>query len=102
MNAADTIAAISSAIGPAGRMIVRVSGPDAHGIARALLDGGNPGAGTAERCGLRRGGSVWVYSFAGPRSYTGEDLVEFHLPGSPVLVRLVLDNMTALGARPAE
>ncbi|MDB5318617.1 MAG: trmE [Phycisphaerales bacterium] len=44
----------------------------------------------------------WVYWFAGPRSYTGEDLVEFHVPGSPLLGRMLLDEIVRRGARLAE
>jgi tRNA modification GTPase len=37
----------------------------------------------------------------GPRSYTTEDVVEFHLPGSQALAELVLDRCLAAGARHA-
>jgi tRNA modification GTPase len=37
-----------------------------------------------------------------PRSYTREDVVELHLPGSPPLARAVLDALLAAGARAAE
>src|SRR5207237_7772135 len=33
---------------------------------------------------------------------TGEDLVEFHIPGNPVLARLLLDHLRRCGARDAE
>src|SRR5688572_1455739 len=106
MNADDTIAAISSSAGPAPRMIVRLSGRDAHTIARALVDTNADVVGaTAVRARLRFAGvSVpsWVYLFKGPRSYTGDDLVEFHLPGNPLLVRMLMDELVARGARPAE
>ncbi len=42
-----------------------------------------------------------VLFFAGPHSYTGEDLVEFHLHGSPAIVREVLRVTMAYGARMA-
>jgi tRNA modification GTPase len=38
----------------------------------------------------------------GPRSYTREDVVELHLPGSPPLARAALDALLDAGARPAE
>ncbi|HEY1921432.1 MAG TPA: GTPase, partial [Tepidisphaeraceae bacterium] len=44
----------------------------------------------------------WVYSFVGPRSYTGQDLAEFHIPGNPLLARMMLDWIVGLGARIAE
>jgi len=45
---------------------------------------------------------AWIYAFQSPRSYTGEDAIEFHLPGSPVLAKLLLDELYRQGARPAE
>ena len=107
MNPADTVAAISSAVGPAARMIVRVSGLGAVGMAAdvARLPASNLQAAAAPRVRLRFSGlsaPAWVYIFRGPRSYTGDDLVEFHLPGNPLLARLLLDHLCASGARPAE
>ena len=104
MDANDTIAAISSAVGAAARIIVRVSGPEAHAIARALT-AVEVDAGGAVRCRTWPGVGAWLYVFRGPRSYTGEDLVEFHIPGSPLLARMVLDEIVRLGqggARHAE
>jgi tRNA modification GTPase len=43
-----------------------------------------------------------VLFFAGPRSYTGEDLLELQLHGSPLLVRRVLAVLFRLGARQAD
>ena len=40
--------------------------------------------------------------FPSPNSYTGEDMVEFSLHGSPVLIAALLDCLCALGARLAE
>ena len=37
----------------------------------------------------------------GPRSYTGEDTVEFHCHGSPAVLAAGLDALYAAGARPA-
>ena len=37
-----------------------------------------------------------------PRSYTGDDLIELHLPGNPVLARLLMGEILQRGARPAE
>jgi tRNA modification GTPase len=45
---------------------------------------------------------AWLYTFHAPRSYTGQDLVEFHIPGNPLLARMLLDALIAHGARPAE
>jgi tRNA modification GTPase len=40
--------------------------------------------------------------FRAPRSYTGEDVAEFHCHGSPYLLRRVLELVWREGARPAE
>jgi tRNA modification GTPase len=92
-------------------MIVRVSGRLAPGLADELVvcdsDGGlSASSGTcASRAELSFSNlrcPAWVYRFVAPRSYTGEDLVEFHLPGNPVLVRLLLRELESRGLRPAE
>jgi tRNA modification GTPase len=43
-----------------------------------------------------------VVCFPAPNSFTGEDVVEFHLHGNPRIVSLVCDAGCALGALPAE
>jgi tRNA modification GTPase len=105
-NAGDTIVALGSAVGPAARMIVRTSGPASLAIA-ASLDGTVPAdaaaAGVSRRT-LRFGGlavPAWVYRFVSPRSYSGEDAAEYHLPGNPLLARKLLEAIVARGARPA-
>lgn len=42
--------------------------------------------------------ALWM---PGPRSYTGEDVLELHLPGSPPLLALVQRRLLALGYAPA-
>jgi tRNA modification GTPase len=103
MNTTDTIAAISSAVGPAARMIVRLSGPHAQHIAREITPCGEIEPASATRCTLTPPGvPTHLYAFAAPRSYTGDDLVEFHIPGSPVVARMILDDLLRRGARHAE
>jgi tRNA modification GTPase len=98
MTTGDTIVAIGSAAGTAARMILRVSGPAAHAIA-SCLSGPLPQdtAGVALRRTLRFAGlslpGCWVYLFRAPRSYTGEDLAEFHIPGNPLVARMLLDDI---------
>src|SRR5439155_5348823 len=43
-----------------------------------------------------------AYVFRAPRSFTREDVVELHLPGSPGLLALVMDAVLAAGARAAQ
>jgi tRNA modification GTPase len=102
----DTIVAISSAVGAGARMIVRASGPAAGRLAsdiweRSLPGGGHAACGTLALANLQVPG-CWLYLFRSPRSYTGEDLVEFHIPASPLLARMLLDDLIARGARPAD
>ena len=104
MNSDDTIAAISSSVGAAPRMIVRLSGPGTHLIVKSLGVNEFEG-GTACRCDLTFNGLVvpaWLYLFRSPHSYTGQDSAEFHIPGNPLLAKLLLDELYHLGARPAE
>ena len=100
MNTTDTIAAISSAVGAAARTIVRVSGADALGIAAAVRLSEVKGG--VVRCDVFPGVGAWVYCFRHGHSYTGEDLAEFHIPGSPVVARMLLDELIRRGARHAE
>ena len=105
----DTIFALSSAPGRAGIAVVRVSGPKAAEIFCALTRRTLPEARVAllvrlfdpvEGGLLDEGLALW---FPGPRSYTGEDSVEFHLHGGVAVVAAVLESMGRIeGARPAE
>ena len=45
---------------------------------------------------------AWIYHFITPKSYTGQDLAELHIPGNPLLARMLLNHLLANGARPAE
>jgi tRNA modification GTPase len=104
MFANDTIAAISSATGPAARMIVRISGPSARSLA-TILDIPPSEANSAQHQSIKFSGisvPAWTYQFISPRSYTGEDLVELHIPGNPLLARMLLDWLTANGARQSD
>jgi tRNA modification GTPase len=102
----DTIAALATAPGPGAVAIVRLSGPTARAIGVALT-GVEPRPRYAELCTFRgpsgealdRG---LVLYFPGPRSYTGEDVVELHGHGGRVVTDALLARAHALGARPAE
>jgi tRNA modification GTPase len=106
-NLEDTIAALSSGSGPAVRAVVRVSGPGAWHIVRSLLPEDMPQ--TPEHrvayetflVGVRELPPIpaTVLVFFGPRSYTGQDLLELHIPGSAPLIEVVLETVLARGAR---
>lgn len=103
----DTIFALASAQGRAGVSVVRISGPAALDIARdmcgALPDIGTFGVRTIAASDGIQIDTALVLTFAGPRSFTGEDTVELHLHGSVAVVRAVLEALsTADGVRMAE
>jgi tRNA modification GTPase len=102
MNAQDTIAAISSAVGAGARIVVRLSGAQAHRIVREVSSADEVTPGGAAPTSIFPGVIGWIYTFVGPRSYTGDDSAEFHIPGSPVLARMLLDEVVRRGARQAE
>lgn len=93
----DTIFALASGQGRAGVAVVRMSGPDAIAIARKICND----LPAVREAGLRRledrFGQVLdealVLVFEGPASFTGEDVVEFHLHGSIAVVRAVLASL---------
>lgn len=102
----DTVVAAATPWGQAAVALLRLSGPEALDVARAVCPGGP--AWRPRRVCLRRaraGGIVADHVLAvwmpGPRSYTGEDIVELSCHGNPVLVELLLDACVAAGARPA-
>ncbi|MGH7177625.1 MAG: tRNA modification GTPase [Tepidisphaeraceae bacterium] len=102
MHTCDTIVAISSAVGPAARMVVRVSGSQSVRIVASLCDSATIGA---SRSVVRFRGlelPLWIYRFAMGHSYTGDDLIELHLPGNPWLVQMLLDEIISRGARQAQ
>lgn len=106
MPGADTIAAIATAPGRGGIGIVRVSGPAVLHIAHALIKR-TPPARSAQLAVFRdaRGEAIdrgITLYFPGPGSYTGEDMLELHGHGGPVVLSLLLARCLELGSRLAE
>ncbi|MBU0754552.1 MAG: tRNA uridine-5-carboxymethylaminomethyl(34) synthesis GTPase MnmE, partial [Planctomycetes bacterium] len=105
----DTIAAISTAPGPALRAVVRISGPEALSLAGRLIKEGSSPANlpgfSAPRVLLRLSGEGTLQArmivMHAPRSYTTEDVVEFHIIGAQTLVESVFQRCLKEGARPA-
>jgi len=102
----ETIVAISTPPGRGGIGIVRLSGSHALEIANALLTLRSPLAHAQARFAEildpathdRLDEAVATY-FAGPKSYTGEDLVEIAAHGSPVVLELLVRLSLQRGAR---
>jgi len=84
---------------------VRVSGPATRAIAKTLLRPARvprPRVATRARIVGRDGATIddgLALFFGAPASYTGEDVLELHLHGSPALVRDVLIAVLEAGAR---
>jgi tRNA modification GTPase len=105
LRSADTIAALATAPGRGGIGIVRISGPRCAAIAGGTL-GRVP---TPRFAGLHRfqdaqGETIdfgLALYFPAPNSYTGEDVLELHGHGGPVVMDLLLARVLELGARPA-
>ncbi|KKN10700.1 hypothetical protein LCGC14_1033920 [marine sediment metagenome] len=110
MSPEYTIAAIATAPGQSGIGIVRISGPQAAEIARAVFrgPGGKPpalrshnvsyGFVTDPDTGEKLDEALMLF-MKGPRSFTREDVVEFQCHGGPVALRRVLDAVVKKGAR---
>ncbi len=100
---ATTIAAIATPAGRGGIGIVRLSGPRVAHIAVELL-GELP---EPRRAALRIfrsangemiDGGLALY-FPGPASFTGEDVLELHGHGGPIVMDLLLARCVELGAK---
>lgn len=113
MREDGTIAAVATGMGEAGIGVIRISGPDALLVGERSF---SPQSGRP--LGRRRSHTVtygWVVNpdgsrvdealaimMKGPRSYTGEDVVELHCHGGQVAVRRVIEAVLKVGARLAE
>ena len=102
----DLISAIATAKGKGGVAIVRLSGDGALDIAKKMFS--RKGEWTPNMmyageidCGTFCDYGMCVY-FRAPKSFTGEDSVEFHCHGGSEIARGVLERTFALGARSAE
>ena len=101
----STIVAIATAPGAGGIGVVRLSGPQARGIAEAIC---------ARRLRARHAHHVRFHAadgsviddglalwFRAPASYTGEDVVELQAHGSRPVLQALVGRALELGARPA-
>nr|WP_129210339.1 tRNA uridine-5-carboxymethylaminomethyl(34) synthesis GTPase MnmE [Candidatus Pseudomonas adelgestsugas]QAX81376.1 tRNA modification GTPase MnmE [Candidatus Pseudomonas adelgestsugas] len=109
MALSETIAAVATNQGRGGIGIVRISGSLAGSVSQAItgrklkprfahygpfLD--------ASKCVLDEGLAIY---FPRPNSFTGEDVLELHGHGSPVVLNMILQRCLQLGcrlARPGE
>ncbi len=104
-----TIYALSSGPGLAGISVIRVSGPDTKKVILKLTNKELPLPRVASRRKINKikdnqliddGILIW---FPGPRSYTGEDMAEFHVHGSKAVVDEIHTSISEIdGCRLAE
>jgi len=105
---ADTIVAIATAPGRGAIAIVRLSGAQALAIARRIATPFPDEAREATLATIHAADDPaevidhgLVTRFDGPRSYTGEDVVELALHGGTVVGMLAVAACVTAGARPA-
>lgn len=107
----STIAALATAPAPAGLAVIRVSGSETRRALSAIFKSNiSPTKSPRELIY----GKIIDYKtrapidtalaafFPGPNSYTGDDVAEFQLHGSLLLVQKVLRSLYSFGVTPAE
>ena len=102
----DTIIAPATAPGRSGVAVIRLSGPLSFKIGK-LLCGGLANPMFLKPCSVKNSSQQTidrglVVCFKGPASYTGEDVIEIHCHGNPVVVDLIIKEALDFGARVAE
>ncbi|MDA9135486.1 tRNA uridine-5-carboxymethylaminomethyl(34) synthesis GTPase MnmE [Ascidiaceihabitans sp.] len=106
----NTIFALASAQGRAGVSVIRLSGPDAKEVVGKFVSNLPKNRVAGLRVLIDETGEpldhALVLCFDGPRSFTGDDVVELHLHGSIAVVQSVLrvlgDSGLARLAEPGE
>lgn len=104
----ENIAAISTALSASGVAVIRISGDSPLSIAEKMFTPvGKTGVSDFEPYKMYVGEihadgfndfGMCVY-FKGPKSFTGEDVVEFHSHGGVAITRGILKKILSLGAR---
>ena len=105
----DTITAIATPFGTAGVAIIRVSGTQALEIGRRIFQPANTNC-SWETHHLYHGDIIsadgktildeaLVSFMKQPHSFTGEDVLEINCHGNPLIMRVILEELIALGCR---
>ncbi len=98
----STLVGVATGTPDGGVAIIRISGPRARVLGDALLVGGLPPARTLAlrelRLGEGVGESILAVLMPGPRSFTGEDVVELHVHAGERNVSSVLERVLEVGA----
>ena len=107
ISAGDTIFALATAPGRSGVAVMRVSGLDTDLVIRSLTKRNLPKPRKAvlrklvDQSDLVIDESL-VFWFPKPRSFTGEDVAEFHIHGSPAVAEAISTALYQCGLRQAE
>jgi len=109
MNAGQFNSTIVAQATPAGKSaiaIVRLSGQMAREIALQIIHKDNLSK-SMQLCDLydlggERFDQALVLFFQKPKSFSGEDMVEFHTHGNPLIVEILIETCLSLGARLAQ
>jgi tRNA modification GTPase len=106
----DTIVALSSAPGVGARAVVRVTGANALAFVSTVFQSDDEF--TRDRRLLLEGRirlpaiesaiPATLYFWPGPRSYTGQDVAELHLPSCPPIIDALITSLLNAGARAAQ
>ncbi|MDP8214934.1 MAG: tRNA uridine-5-carboxymethylaminomethyl(34) synthesis GTPase MnmE [Candidatus Euphemobacter frigidus] len=111
INEPETITAVATPDGEGAIGVIRISGPRAFAILKAIFHPRKKADGEMSPFHLYRG---WIKNGAEeiddamvavmkkPRSYTGEDMVEIYSHGGRAVSAALLNAVIARGARPAE
>ncbi|RWQ60912.1 tRNA uridine-5-carboxymethylaminomethyl(34) synthesis GTPase MnmE [Mesorhizobium sp.] len=107
MISSDSIVALSSGRLPAGVAVIRISGPQSRFVVETIVGPVVKNRVAAYRKFRAPGGSVLdsglVVFFAGPNSFTGEDIAEFYVHGGRAVVAKMLETIAGFdGVRHAE
>ena len=105
----DTIAALATPTGTSALALIRVSGPESRALAGRIFNRESPAlperrpvhAAYHAVDGRMLDDLVWTF-FPGPKTATGEDVLELTPHGNPFIVQLILADLFARGCRAAE
>jgi tRNA modification GTPase len=105
----DTIVALATPPGIGAIGVIRVSGKDAFSVINEMFpskDLGKQASHTIQVGFLQQNGQVLdevvLSLFKGPRSYTGEDVIEISCHGSPFIQENIIQAITGKGVRVAK
>ncbi len=97
-----TIYALSTGPGISGLAVIRISGPECKLILRKMTNGSylEPRMATLKKINkinnnelIDQGIIIW---FPGPESYTGEDMLEFHVHGSRAVIESIHSSISKI------